>query len=659
MDTVADVRRNEPSAPTSSARTGTWPGERLPVTIHERPRDASAAVARAIAGCIRAKAAIGERCVLGLATGSTPTSVYEELVRMHREEGLSFANVATFNLDEYWPMAPNELQSYRRFMDEHLFSHVDIDPGNVHLPSGTVPAAEVHAHCEAYERMIAEAGGIDLQLLGIGRTGHVGFNEPGSSRASRTRLITLDRVTRKDAASDFFGEEHVPLRALTMGIATILEARRVVLLAFGEGKAEVVSRLVEGPVTDAVPATFLQGHPSAEVHLDQAAAGALTRRRCPWVPGTVTWDARMVRKAVAWLASTVGKPVLKLTNEDYNEHHLQDLLAIHGRAHQINLQVFRDLQETITGWPGGKPAAHKQRGDIDRPRDRVFPKRVLVFSPHPDDDVISMGGTLIRLVDQGHEVHVGYQTSGNIAVFDGDALRFLDFASDFNARFGFEGPRTERLEVALAQRLRAKRPGEVDAPQIQQLKALIRRGEAKSACALCGIPEERAHFMDMPFYETGRVRKRPIGEEDIRLTVELLRRIEPHQVYAAGDLSDPHGTHRACLNAVFRAFERVRGDAWARECEVLLYRGAWQEWDVEDIDMAVPLSPEDVTRKRMAIFKHQSQKDRAPFPGIDDREFWQRAEQRNAATAARYDALGLAEYQALEAFKVWDGSPLD
>ena len=659
MGTVADARQAKQNAASAHPPAAARAGERLPVTIHDRPRDASAAVARAIAGCIRAKAAIGERCVLGLATGSTPTSVYEELVRMHRDEGLSFANVVTFNLDEYWPMAPNELQSYRRFMDEHLFSHVDVDPANVHLPSGTVAADEVQAHCESYERMIAAAGGIDIQLLGIGRTGHVGFNEPGSSRASRTRLITLDRVTRKDAASDFFGEEHVPLRALTMGIATILEARRIVLLAFGEGKADVVSRLVEGPVTDAVPATFLQGHPCAEVHLDQAAAGALTRRRSPWVTGPVAWDPRMVRKAVAWLAATVRKPVLKLTNEDYNEHHLQDLLAIHGRAHQLNLQVFRDLQETITGWPGGKPAVHKQPGDIDRPRDRVFPKRVLVFSPHPDDDVISMGGTLIRLVDQGHEVHVAYQTSGNIAVFDGDALRFLDFASDFNARFGFEGQRTERLEVALAQRLRAKRPGEVDAPQIQELKALIRRGEAKAACALCGIPDERAHFLDMPFYETGRVRKRPIGEEDVRLTVDLLRRIEPHQVYAAGDLSDPHGTHRACLNAVFRAFERVRGDAWRRDCEVLLYRGAWQEWDVEDIDMAVPLSPEDVTRKRLAIFKHQSQKDRAPFPGIDDREFWQRAEQRNAATAARYDALGLAEYQALEAFKAWDGSPLD
>jgi glucosamine-6-phosphate deaminase len=653
MSTMASDRRLDG---VHSGPDGASARERIPVAVFHRPAAASAAVAAEIAALVRAKAARGERCVLGLATGSTPVSVYNELIRLHREEGLSFANVVTFNLDEYWPMQPHELQSYHRFMREHLFDHVDVDPANVNLPCGTVPANAVHAHCEEYERRIREHGGIDLQLLGIGRTGHVGFNEPGSGRTSRTRLITLDRVTRQDAASDFFGEEQVPLRAVTMGIATILEARRIVLMALGEGKAPIIERFVEGDVSDGVPATFLQGHPDALVVLDRAAAGRLTRERCPWSVRAVRWDEAMVRKAVLWLCEATGKPILKLTNEDYNEHHLQDLLAMHGRAYDLNLRVFRDLQETITGWPGGKPREQKLAGDIDRPRDRVFPKRVVLFSPHPDDDVISMGGTLIRLVDQGHEVHVAYQTSGNIAVFDADAMRFLDFASEFNARFGFDGANTERLEHALADRLRSKRPGEVDPPEVQLLKGMIRRGEARAAGVACGLTHDRLHFMDLPFYETGRVRKKPLGEEDVRLTAELLDRLQPHQVYAAGDLSDPHGTHRVCLGAVLQALHRLRDRPWMAECEVLLYRGAWQEWDLEDIDMAVPLSPDEVMRKRQAIFKHQSQKDRAPFPGADEREFWQRAEQRNAATAARYDALGLPEYTAMEAFRIWDGS---
>ena len=637
------------------------PAERTPTRVFERAKDVSVTVAREIADLIRAKAKAGEKCVLGLATGSTPTGVYDELVRLHKEEGLSFRNVVTFNLDEYWPMQPNELQSYHRFMREHLFDRIDIDQAHTHIPDGTCGEDDVRAMCERYEREIKAAGGIDLQLLGIGRTGHIGFNEPGSGRSSRTRLITLDRVTRKDAASDFFGEENVPTRAVTMGVGTILEAKRVVMIAFGEGKAPVVARAIEGAVTNVVAASFLQEHANAQVYLDLAAAAELERCKAPWASANhdLVWDDALTRKAVIWLARKTGKAILKLTAEDYNEHHLQDLLAGRGKAYDLNISVFRDLQRSITGWPGGKPAERKQAGDINRPGDDIFPKRVLIFSPHPDDDVISMGGTFIRLVDQGHEVHVAYQTSGNIAVFDAEALRFLDFASEFNGMFGFEGARTERMEHDIARKLKAKRPGEVDPPELQKLKGLIRRGEAKAAGIYCGVPEERLHFLDMPFYETGRVRKKPLGTEDIEIVKALLRSVQPHQVYAAGDLSDPHGTHRVCLSAIFRALKECAGDEWAKNSTTWLYRGAWQEWDVEQTEMAVPLSPDEVARKRTAIFKHQSQKDRALFPGADEREFWERAEQRNAATARLYDALGLAEYEAIEAFVRWDGRPLD
>ena len=641
--------------------------EKIPATVHASAAQASRVVAAEIAALIRAKAAAGRKCVLGLATGSTPVGVYEELVRLHREEGLSFVNVVTFNLDEYYPMQPGELQSYRRFMREHLFDRVDVPAGAIHIPDGTLPLEQVAHACTAYERAIFEAGGIDLQLLGIGRTGHVGFNEPGSGRESRTRLITLDRVTRLDAAADFFGEEYVPRRAITMGVGTILSAKRVVMLAFGEGKAGVIAKAVEGPVTSVVAASFLQHHEHACVHLDEAAAAGLTRFKSPWLVGAVVeWTPAVVRKAVIWLSRTVKKPILKLTDEHYNEHGLQDLLASMGggSAYDINLEVFRSLTSTITGWPGGKPPERKRPGDLARPADSTFPKRVLIFSPHPDDDVISMGGTLIRLVDQGHEVHVAYQTSGNIAVFDADAIRFADFAAEYSRLFKFEGGAGSnvgsgaaeaalRIERDIEHALRNKRPGQVDSPEVQQIKGLIRRGEARAAGRDCGVPTERLHFMDLPFYETGAVRKKPLGEEDVRLTVELLEKIRPHQVYAAGDLSDPHGTHRVCLAAVFQAFERLSREAWARQCEIWLYRGAWQEWEPEKIEMAVPLSPSELGRKRSAVFKHQSQKDRAMFPGADEREFWQRAEDRNRGTAVVFDQLGLAEYEAIEGFVRW------
>lgn len=624
---------------------------RLPVSLYADSELASAAVAAQIADLIRTRAAAGRTCVLGLATGSSPTRVYEELVRLHREEGLSFRNVISFNLDEYFPMAPDALQSYVRFMREYLFDHVDIRPENVHLPDGTVPPARVAEFCRHYEEQIAAAGGIDLQLLGIGRTGHIGFNEPGSGPASRTRLITLDHVTRTDAASDFYGEENVPRRAVTMGVGTILEARQIVLLAWGEGKAAVVKRMVEGEVTDSVPATYLQRHPAVQVVLDEAAGAELTPRKTPWLLGLpCDWHhPALVRKAVTWLARTVAKPILKLTEEEYNENGLSELLAQSGPAYEINIRVFNELQHTITGWPGGKPAAD----DTHRPeRAAPFPKRVLIFSPHPDDDVISMGGTLLRLVDQGHEVHVAYQTSGNIAVFDDEALRFAEFVADYDQTFRL--PADDRY-LRVAEFLKNKQPGQVDSAEVQQIKGLIRRGEAKSACRLAGVPEAHAHFQDLPFYETGRVRKKPLGDEDIRLTMELLNRIQPQQIYAAGDLSDPHGTHRVCLTAIFRAIEQLQaaGTPWLRDCWVWLYRGAWQEWDIDQIEMAVPLSPQELTRKRRAIFKHQSQKDRPLFPGADQREFWQRSEARNRTTAKLYDQLGLPEYEGLEAFVRW------
>ncbi|REJ69109.1 MAG: glucosamine-6-phosphate deaminase [Planctomycetota bacterium] len=630
--------------------------EKIHCRIFPHSRELSRAVAADIAELVRERAQAGRHAVLGLATGSTPVGIYEELIRLHREENLSLANVVTFNLDEYYPMQPHELQSYVRFMREYLFDHVDIPDENIHIPDGTIAEDQVHDYCRQYEEEIVQAGGIDIQILGIGRTGHIGFNEPGSGRNSRTRLITLDRVTRLDAASDFFGEENVPRRAITMGVGTILDARKVFLLALGEHKAPIVAEAVEGEIRSAVAASFLQEHPHGRVLLDEAAAESLTRRRCPWQLGPVEWDDAKIRKATIWLARHLDKPILKLTEEDYNEEGLQDLLADHGPAYDINLAVFRHLHATITGWPGGKPEAAKQPGDRPGPFDHIFPKRILIFSPHPDDDVISMGGTLIRLVDQGHEVHVAYQTSGNIAVFDDDAIRFAEFVAQFNRAFGVDPERTGELESHVEEFLTNKKAGQVDSEVVQQIKSMIRRGEARAATRCCGVPGERLHFLDMPFYETGRVRKRPLSEQDIQMIVDLVEEIRPHQIYAAGDLSDPHGTHRTCLSAILHACDRIKEADWYQECEVYLYRGAWHEWDPDELDIAVPLSPKEAMRKRTAIFKHESQKDRALFPGPDKREFWERAADRNRETAELYDALGLAEYEAIESFVRWDGS---
>ncbi|HMO38310.1 MAG TPA: glucosamine-6-phosphate deaminase [Saprospiraceae bacterium] len=624
--------------------------EKIPAQIFPTSAVASQAVAQEIAELIRHKQAQNQPCVLGLATGSTPTTVYAELIRMHREEGLSFQNVVTFNLDEYYPIQPDQLQSYVRFMQENLFNHVDILPENVHIPDGTLPRPQVEAYCREYEEKIRAFGGLDLQILGIGRTGHIGFNEPGSGEDSRTRLITLDHITITDAASDFFGEENVPRKAITMGVGTILDAKRIILMAWGEGKAPIIRKTLEGPVTDSVPATYLQKHPDVQVILDEASSAQLTRCKTPWLVEHCYWDDKLIKKAVTWLSQHLGKPILKLTNRDYSDNGMVDLVTEYDSAYYVNIKVFNELQHTITGWPGGKPKAD----DTNRP-ERAEPaqKRVIIFSPHPDDDVISMGGTFIRLHDQGHEVHVAYQTSGNIAVFDDDVVRFADFVNDFHEAFGLHREVTQSLFDTIQGKLSAKRPGEVDSKEIQKIKGLIRRGEAKAGCRYVGIAEENMHFLDMPFYETGLVKKKPLSETDIQIIVDLLRKVKPHQVFAAGDLSDPHGTHRVCLSAIFQALERCKeaSDEWIKDCWLWLYRGAWQEWDIDDIDMAVPLSPEELLRKRRAIFKHQSQKDRPLFPGHDSREFWQRAEERNRGTARIYDELGLAEYEAIEAFK--------
>ncbi|ALM07487.1 glucosamine-6-phosphate deaminase [Sediminicola sp. YIK13] len=619
--------------------------EKINTIIHQNSEEASLFVAKEIAQLIKQRQKVGKKVVLGLATGSTPTKMYEYLVRFHKEEGLSFSNVVTFNLDEYYPMQPDSIHSYVRFMNEHLFDHLDIKKENIHIPDGALPKEDVRSFCEHYEQKIKSFGGLDIQILGIGRTGHIGFNEPGSTITSKTRMVRLDRVTRLDAASDFFGHENVPTKALTMGVGSIMDAKRIILMAWGEGKSDIIRQAVEGEIKESVPATFLQRHDNCDFILDEASASSLTRIHTPWLVGECDWTDLRMKKATIWLSHTLGKAILKLTNEDYNEHGMGSMVAEKGSAEDINIKVFNQLQRTITGWPGGKPKAD----DHNRPeRNTPIPKTSLIFSPHPDDDVISMGGTLLRLVDQGHEVHVAYQTSGNIAVFDDEVIRFMDFASDIQ----HENESLKQKYREVRDFLNHKGAGEADSLEVQHFKGLIRKGEALSACRYCGVKEENAHFQNLPFYETGTVKKKPYSEVDINLTKDLLKKIRPHQIFAAGDLSDPHGTHRVCLQVIYKALEQLKneGAEWLQDCYVWLYRGAWQEWDIADMEMTVPIGPKDMRRKKNAIFKHQSQKDSAMFPGSDEREFWQRAEQRNQETAKKYDALGLAEYEAMEGF---------
>jgi len=623
--------------------------ERIALKIFPDLKEGSLYAAKEVADLIKTKADLGEPCVLGLATGSTPKSMYEELVRIHKKEGLSFKNVITFNLDEYYPIEKDALQSYNRFMNVHLFNHIDIDPSNINVPDGEIRKEEIKEYCAHYEQKIEDAGGIDLQILGIGNNGHIGFNEPGSSIYSRARLTSLDNSTRMANAYEFANISEVPRLAITMGISTILKAKRILLMAWGPGKAPVIKKSVEGNVTEQIPASLLQQHDDCTFIIDKAAAAELTRFKYPWLTGECEWTPKMIRKAVVNMALKMEKPVLSLTNSDYNDNGLSDLLVEKGDSYEINLQVYYILRDTITGWPGGKPNANLPNHPE---RSAPYPKRCIIFSPHPDDDIISMGGTFQRLRDQGHEVHVAYQTSGNIAVTDEFVTRFLDFAVGFEDMFGIDSKKTQDILQQARKYLKQKKSNQVDTQEIRSIKGLIRRCEARATCRYVGIKDVNSHFLDLPFYETGMIEKKPMGEDDITITIDLLRKIRPHQLFCAGDLADPHGTHKVCLDIVLEALARIKkdGDKWVNDCWMWLYKGAWQEWDIAEIEMAIPMSPDQVLKKRYGIFIHQSQKDMVPFQGSDTREFWQRAEERNGDTANQYGKLGLTQYAAMEAF---------
>ncbi|MFC5682700.1 glucosamine-6-phosphate deaminase [Flavobacterium sp. MAHUQ-51] len=624
--------------------------ENINTVVFENSKTASVAVAQEIAALIRLKQEQNESCILGLATGSSPKGLYAELVRMHKEEGLSFKNVITFNLDEYYPMQPDSINSYVRFMKELLLDQVDILPENYHIPDGTLSKEEIQEYCAQYEEKIEALGGIDLQILGIGGNGHIGFNESGSLQNSKTRLVALDHITRVAASKDFSGLSNTPRTAITLGVKKIMEAKQVILMAWGEGKSNIIKVAVEGQVTNLVPASFLQEHNNAVFVLDQEASSKLTRIKTPWLVEKVTWTDKLIRKAVLSLALHLNKPILMLTDADYIENGMSDLLADSGPAYEINIKIFNQLQNTITGWPGGKPNAD----DTNRP-ERAEPakKRVLIFSPHPDDDIISMGGTFMRLQEQGHEVHVAYQTSGNIAVADDEALRFANFVIDYNEKFGIKSAEAEEIYKKATAFLKNKKDSEIDIPEVRYIKGLIRKGEARATSHFVGLPDSQIHFMELPFYETGTIEKKPLGKEDIQITMDLIEKIKPHQIYAAGDLADPHGTHKVCLDAVFEAAKNLKEKEFMNDCWIWLYRGAWQEWGIDEIEMAVPMSPDQVLAKRHGIFKHQSQKDGVVFQGSDAREFWQRAEDRNSETAQLYNKLGLATYAAMEAFVRW------
>ncbi|SEK93929.1 glucosamine-6-phosphate deaminase [Aquimarina amphilecti] len=614
--------------------------EKIHNEIFQDSSYASKLAALEISDLIKQKQKEGKPCILGLATGSSPIKVYEELVTLYRLGELSFNNVITFNLDEYYPMDTDNQQSYYHFMHQHLFDHVDINPENINIPSGNINLEEIDQYCIDYEMKIKKLGGLDFQLLGIGRTGHIGFNEPGSHRNSGTRIITLDHITRRDAASDFNGLENVPKRAITMGISTIIKAKRILLLAWGHKKASVVKKTIEGEITPQIPASFLQDHKNITVILDSEAAADLTRIKTPWLVDQCIWTPKLKLKAVTWLSEEVQKPLLKLTDKDYNDHGMSSLLTLEGSAYELNIKMFNHLQNTITGWPGGKPNAD----DTKRP-ERANPaqKRVLIFSPHPDDDVISMGGTFSRLIDQGHDVHVAYQTSGNIAVTDQEALKFGEVAQRLA-----EGNSIFKNIIDV---IKSKNTGDIDSPEVRLTKGLIRTMESYGATRYLGLPDHKVHFLNLPFYETGRAKKNPIDTPDINIVKDIITHIKPHQIYAAGDLADPHGTHKLCLDAILETISIIKHEKFMNDCWLWLYRGAWHEWDIHDIEMAVPLSPDEVNRKTNAILFHQSQKDKVMFQGEDSREFWLRAEERNKDTAERYDNLGLADYEAIEAFK--------
>ena len=625
--------------------------EKIPTDIFPKIEDGAKSIADAIENEIKTKQHEGKFCVLGLGTGLSLSPVYEELIHRHKVKKLSFHNVVVFNAYEYFQLSKDTRNSAINQLRERFLNHIDINPQNIFTPDGSVAQDKVQEHCRLYEQRIESFGGIDIMLLGIGRIGNIATNEPGSGLTSTSRIILLDQVSRQEMTMSLGTSEPVPPCSITMGISTILRSRKIYLVAWGEEKAEIIQKTIEGKITDAIPASFLQTHNDAHVIIDLSAASQLTRIVHPWLVKSCEWTDKLVRSALVWLCQITGKPILKLTNKDYNENGLSELLALYGSAYNANIKIFNDLQHTITGWPGGKPNAD----DTYRPeRATPYPKRVIVFSPHPDDDVISMGGTLRRLVQQGHEVHVAYETSGNIAVGDEEVTRFMHFINGFNQLFDNDKDETIRKKYKeIKQFLMKKKEGDLDTRDILTIKGLIRRGEARTACTFNNIPLDRVHFLDLPFYESGTIEKLPMTEKDVNIVRALLRKVKPHQIYVAGDLADPHGTHRKCTDAVLAAIdlEKEAGEAWLKDCRIWMYRGAWAEWEIENIEMCVPMSPEELRAKRNSILKHQSQMESAPFLGSDERLFWQRAEDRNHATAALYDRLGLACYEAMEAFK--------
>ena len=624
--------------------------EKVPTDIFPTIEEGAIDIANHLEADIKKREQEGRKYVMGVGSGSSLTPIFHELIKRHQAGKLSFKNVVVFNAYEYFPLSEENVNRGINQLKERFLNHIDIDVENIFTPDGTIAQNDVQEHCRQYEQHIKELGGLDVILLGIGRMGNIATNEPGSSLTSASRLILIDETSREEMKMSFGSQESVPPCSITMGVSTILSARKIFLTAWGEEKAEIIKKTVEGKVSDAIPASFLQTHNDAHVVIDLSAAAKLTRIQHPWLVASCKWTDKLVRSALVWLCQITGKPLLKLTNKDYNENGLSELLALYGSAYNANIKIFNDLQHTITGWPGGKPDAD----DTYRPeRANPFPKRVIVFSPHPDDDVISMGGTLRRLVQQGHDVHVAYETSGNIAVGDEEVVRFMHFINGFNQLFANEQDEVIKSKYKeIKEFLKNKKEGDIDSQDIRTIKGLIRRGEARTASTFNQIPLDHVHFLDLPFYESGKIEKLPMGEADVKIVRELITKVKPHQIYVAGDLADPHGTHRKCTDAVLAAIdlEKEAKAEWLKDCRVWMYRGAWAEWEIENIEMCVPISPEELRAKRNSILKHQSQMESAPFLGNDERLFWQRSEDRNRGTAKLYDDLGLACYEAMEAF---------
>ena len=624
--------------------------EKVPTDIFPTIEEGAIDIANQLEEGIKKAAQEGRKFIMGIGSGSSLTPIFQELIKRYEAGELSFKDVVIFNAYEYFPLNAENVNRSINQLKGRFLNHIDIKAENIYTPDGTLPQDEVQEYCRQYEHLIKELGSMDVILLGIGRMGNIATNEPGSSLTSTSRLILIDETAREEMKMSFGSQETVPPCSITMGIETILSARKIFLTAWGEEKADIIKKTVEGKVTDAVPASFLQTHNDAHVVIDLPAAAKLTRIQHPWLVASCKWTDKLVRSALVWLCQITGKPILKLTNKDYNENGLSELLALYGSAYNANIKIFNDLQHTITGWPGGKPNAD----DTYRPeRANPYPKRIIVFSPHPDDDVISMGGTLRRLVQQGHDVHVAYETSGNIAVGDEEVVRFMHFINGFNQLFGNEQDEIIKEKYKeIKTFLQSKKEGDIDSQDVRTIKGLIRRGEARTASTFNQIPLDHVHFLDLPFYESGKIEKLPMGEADVNIVRNLISTIQPHQIYVAGDLADPHGTHRKCTDAVLAALdmEKEAKAEWLKDCRVWMYRGAWAEWEIENIEMCVPISPEELRAKRNSILKHQSQMEGAPFLGNDERLFWQRSEDRNRGTAELYDKLGLACYEAMEAF---------